>query len=294
MLFLFSLQTKMGDFLCGICGRQFTNNFNLNRHMKSIHDQTQHMCTICGRTYKRQDDLKTHIRRSHSQSLPKVPATRTATTSSTDPTPPTTIQTKQELTKSAHTSSTKETDQVTPSKQPISTKRESADSLSNNKRYKQTDELGTLETLPDDVRQTYTENWDAIKTHTNIHEYLSTYTFFHSPLTLFPINLDTTLVDTIFNTQTKRFKINYSHNLILRHKDTQELRFFHASVNNGKVLDTPLLINNRTDFDRFLETLRNTSLLDTALHNRPNTEYTVEAIPATSFYIYHLNSFSIG
>ena len=279
----------MGDFLCGICGRQFTNNFSLNRHMKAVHGQAQqqHLCTICGRVYKRSDDLSKHIRRTHMQAT-------TATTSSTDPTPPTTIQNKQEPTKSAHPSATKETDQVTPSKQAISTKRKKADSLSNNKRYKQTDELGTLDTLTDDVRQTYTENWDAIKTHTNIHEYLSTYTFFHSPLTLFPINLDATLVDTIFNTQTKRFKINYSHHLILRHKDTHELRFFHASVNNGKVLDTPLLINNRTDFDRFLETFRDTGLLDTALHNRPNTEYTIETVPATSFYIYHLNSFSIG
>ena len=256
--------------------------------MKAVHSQAQqqHLCTICGSSFGRADNLNKHTRRTHMQ----------ATTSSTDPTPPTTIQTKQEPTKSAHTSSTKETDQVNPSKQAISTKREKADSLSNNKRHKQilTDELGTLETLPDDVRQTYTENWDAIQTHANIHEYLSTYTFFHSPQTIHPIDLDTTLVDTIFKTQTKRFKINYSHHILLRHKETHALRFFHASLNNAEVLDTPLLINNRTDFDRFLETLRNTSILDTALHNRPNTEYTVETVPATSFYLYHLNAFPIG
>ena len=284
----------MGDFLCGICDLLFKTNFNLSRHIDIVHGQcSKHTCTICGRSYNRADNLRKHTKKAHPPTEPTTLPTDQVITATEQPMR---IQTKQETTKPAHTSCTRETDQVNPSKQGTSTKRKKADSLSNNKRHKQilTDELGTLETLPDDVMQTYTENWDSIQTHANIHEYLSTYTFFHSPQAIHPIDLDTTLVDTIFKTQTKRFKINYSHHLILRHKETQELRFFHASDNNAHVLDYPLLVNNRDDFETFLATLRETNILDTALHNIPNTEYTVETVPATSFYLYHLNAFPIG
>ena len=56
----------------------------------------------------------------------------------------------------------------------------------------------------------------------------------------------------------------------------------------------PVLISNPYDFADFVEQLNNSDILDIALHNRPNTEYTVETIPATSFYLYHLNEFPIG
>ena len=156
------------------------------------------------------------------------------------------------------------------------------------------DELDLLDHLPQDIKATYIDHWTALQTHHNIHKHISTYNYFHSPLSKHPIDWQTLLTDQLFTQQTKRYKINYSHHLILRHKETNELRFFHSSVNNATALDTPRLINNIHDFHSFIEHLNETDILDIGLQNRPNTNYHVEAIPATSFYIYHLNDYPVG
>jgi hypothetical protein len=155
------------------------------------------------------------------------------------------------------------------------------------------DEIDTIANLPTNLQSIYIDNWTAIQTHSNINKHISTHTYFHSPLDDHVTDWYTKL-DELFTTQTKRFKINYSHHTILKEKHSDTLRFFHASSNNASVLDVPKLINNRQDFNSFIDDLTNSDILEFAQHNRPNTKYTVETIPATSFYIYHLNEFPIG
>jgi hypothetical protein len=204
--------------------------------------------------YTRYDNLQKHIKKEHAVSTSATP-TRTTARQRTAPS----------------------IDQVLP-----------------DKRQKQIAETDALDTLPTDIHKIYTDNWSAIKTHSTIYDHLSTYTFFHNPLTTtHPIDWSA-LLDSIFTRQTKRFKINYSHHTILRHRETHDLRFFHASANNSCVLTVPTLINNRKDFDAFLSHLHESDILNIAHNNRPNTKYVVESIPATSFYIYHIQEYPIG
>ncbi|KAL8600853.1 hypothetical protein ACOMHN_056511 [Nucella lapillus] len=99
----------------------------------------------------------------------------------------------------------------------------------------------------------------------------------------------------IFESQTKRFKINASHSFILHHREENRYRFFHASQNNNAGLfDRPRLINDRHDFDRFLEDLHAEDALEYARQKRPDSKWTVQSICTTSFYLNPLPDFPIG
>ena len=154
-------------------------------------------------------------------------------------------------------------------------------------------DLDQLSTLPTDLRRVYEANREAIQTHQKVYKYLSTYTFSHPPSEQHPVDWKT-LLDPLFSQQTKRFKINYSHHTVLRHRETNELRFHHASVNNATVLEFPELIENDADFDCFISDLNETEPLTIASLSRPDTKYSVEAVPATSFYVYHIIDHPIG
>ena len=55
---------------CHLCGKIFTENTNLTRHHKSVHERIkQWKCPKCPKTYKRGDDLKRHWKKwkSHEQ-----------------------------------------------------------------------------------------------------------------------------------------------------------------------------------------------------------------------------------
>lgn len=145
----------------------------------------------------------------------------------------------------------------------------------------------SIDIVPDYVRQKLRDHWDALKTHDKKGRHISVYNFFHRPDTVHPIDW-ASLLTPIYQRQRHPFSINLSHHLILRHKETDELRFFHASSNNAGVLPSPVLIACKDDLYAFLSLLSESDILDTACQSRPNTKYSVELVPATSFYLYHL------
>ena len=97
-----------------------------------------------------------------------------------------------------------------------------------------------------------------------------------------------------FEATVSRFKINYSHSYLLVNRETEEHRYFHASLNNARVLESPVLIQNRPDFDAFLLSLNDTDALEFARRNRPDTKWSVLGIASTSFYFTPLDGFPIG
>lgn len=48
------------------CLKTFRRNYELQRHMMSVHSPTTIFCTICGRSFRRKDKLTEHIRHLHS------------------------------------------------------------------------------------------------------------------------------------------------------------------------------------------------------------------------------------
>ena len=105
-------------------------------------------------------------------------------------------------------------------------------------------------------------------------------------------NWDTHLLEK-FDRLQKRFKINFSHFLILEHKETGEFSFFHASANNNAVLERHRLISDKKGFLDFLQSLKHHDLLE-HVKQRPSTKFAVVCIPSTSFYFNHMRDFPIG
>ena len=97
-----------------------------------------------------------------------------------------------------------------------------------------------------------------------------------------------------FDRLQKRFKINFSHSLILEHKETGEFSFFHASANNNAVLERPRLISDKKGFLVFVQSLKHHDLLEHVKQQRPSTKFAVVCILSTSFYFYHMRDFPIG
>ena len=69
------------------------------------------------------------------------------------------------------------------------------------------------------------------------------------------------ILNTIFERQTKRFKINGAHSFILYNKETERYRFFyHGSQQVGCVLEIPKTVNNYQDFKLFVVLASNQTL----------------------------------
>lgn len=115
---------------------------------------------------------------------------------------------------------------------------------------------------------------------------MSTYTVFHP--TIKAITQDwVSLLTFIIESQLNRFKINYSHQIILHNHETTELQFYHASFNNAPVLDMPRSISVKQDFDHFIKDVQASYPLKYAFKTRPNTKWEVEMISYTCLYLYH-------
>jgi uncharacterized C2H2 Zn-finger protein len=266
---------------CDICELVFSRRNDLTRHHDSVHGRQRHSCSTCGKVFTLLSNLTRHFKKTHTnQTL--LTDTPSATERQTLQ-PPTATQTDSTI--NSHTDIF-----------PVDGLRGDALDLhleDINDIDLPLDEIDTLYNLNRELQTIYLDNWDAIQTHGNTGKHLSTFNFFHNPLDTTPIDWNSKLIDTIFTPQTKRFKINYSHHTILKHKETGEYRFFHSSNNNACVLELPKLIHNRQDFKEFLDHLNNADILNYAQHTRPNTKYMVEVIPATTFFLYHLNEYPL-
>ena len=86
-----------------------------------------------------------------------------------------------------------------------------------------------------------------------------------------------------------RFKINVSFGFILKHRATEELRFFHPS-NNTLLFETPMLVANETDFTSLLDRMEREDALEYARQQRPSTNWTVERVICVRFDVYRLTN----
>ena len=104
-----------------------------------------------------------------------------------------------------------------------------------------------------------------------------TYNYFWDPTQDFPNWRD--YLRYVFNSQRYRFKINFSHSFLLENIETDELRFYHASIINYVGLDRPRLIQNYQDIEDI-------DMLQQAQMQRENSKWSVNRIMSNSFYVY--------
>ena len=98
----------------------------------------------------------------------------------------------------------------------------------------------------------------------------------------------------MFRRQKFHFRLNYSFGFLLRHQETGQLRFFHPSQNNTRVLPVPVLIATQADFEDFLDSLPNQDILEWARQQRPDTKWFVEGVTNVTFYLNQLRDFPLS
>jgi hypothetical protein len=70
------------------------------------------------------------------------------------------------------------------------------------------------------------------------------------------------MVRSLYRQQTTAFKISLPFGFILRHIETGELRYYHASQNNARFFETPHLIRAEEDLERILEDVSRHDILE--------------------------------
>ena len=137
--------------------------------------------------------------------------------------------------------------------------------------------------LSRDLRDFVHENWASVRTHV-VHGPVQT-RYNHRLTSLDTRELHDPLGQ-LFDQQTVSFKINCSFGFILKDKTTERLRYYHSSNNCcGRLLEEPSLITNRTDFDSFLERIREPDILQWAIAQRPNSDWVCEHVTNATFFL---------
>lgn len=85
-----------------------------------------------------------------------------------------------------------------------------------------------------------------------------------------------------------RLKLNCSVGVVLKHKETGELRYFHSSSNNATVFDAPRVIGTERQLRDFYDSLVQTDLRAHSSNRRPNTAWQLLSVTNITFYMYKM------
>ena len=142
------------------------------------------------------------------------------------------------------------------------------------------------------IRDTVRENWTSIRTHvapgpvqTRYNRRLTSLDTrdLHEPLRV------------LFDQQTTAFKINCSYGFLLKNKTTNRFRYYHSSNNCcGRYLEEPSLVTNSQTFNAFLERIKETDVLQSAIAQRPNSDWVVELVTNVTFFLNRIIHHPIG
>ncbi|XP_033642486.1 uncharacterized protein LOC117302615 [Asterias rubens] len=89
-----------------------------------------------------------------------------------------------------------------------------------------------------------------------------------------------------------RCKLNTSFGLLLRHSETNELRYFHPSNNNARLFETPFIITSRDDMMKFIHSVEEEEPLNFA--SQPSTKWSVHEITNMVVYVNKMPDLPIG
>ena len=98
----------------------------------------------------------------------------------------------------------------------------------------------------------------------------------------------------VFERQATSFKFNASIGAIMKQKNTNNIRYFHASANNYKLFDQPLQVTRWTDLEAFMNMNGNREWTEHAAMQMPNSSWRVVMVTNITMYIYHMNAHPIG
>ena len=268
------------DIACIVCGKNFTSRTTLTRHVTSVHRAIPHPCQKCGKNFSRID-----TRNEHSVKC-KGPQPGTSSSSSR----------KRKTTQQASDPEKKKRRKEDRLWQRETLPTHQDPEVNLKKKRRKEDRFWQRETLPThqdpEVNLELINNQHQLRPRRRLGRNSDVFVYAW-PNTEEEPNWREELVE-MYKQQKRRFKINASHGLILRHKESGEIQLFHPSVNNHAVFTRPRVVHNRRDFERFVDDLHETDILEHARQDRPNTKWEPVGVSCTSFMISTMNDFPIG
>ena len=137
--------------------------------------------------------------------------------------------------------------------------------------------------LSSDLQDAVRDNWGSIRTYVAQGPVQTRYN--HRLTTMDTRELQEPLRQ-LFDQQTTAFKINCSYGFLLKNKTTNRFRYYHSSNNCcGRYLEEPSLVTNSQTFNAFLERIKETDVLQSAIAQRPNSDWVVELVTNVTFFL---------
>jgi len=133
------------------------------------------------------------------------------------------------------------------------------------------------------VRELYQDNWTAIRTHHHLDCPVQDCYNWRTDGSGWE-EIEEQLWE-MFGNQSSAFKINLSFGFVLRNRETGELRYYHTSAVEGRVLEEPRLVRNRQQMDEFLQAIRREDVLEWARQSRPDTKWVVVCITNVTVFV---------
>ena len=146
--------------------------------------------------------------------------------------------------------------------------------------------------LSSDLQDAVRDNWGSIRTYVAQGPVQTRY--YHRLTTMDTRELQEPLRQ-LFDQQTTAFKINCSYGFLLKNKTTNRFRYYHSSNNCcGRYLEEPSLVTNSQTFNAFLERIKETDVLQSAIAQRPNSDWVVELVTNVTFFLNRIIHHPIG
>ena len=141
-----------------------------------------------------------------------------------------------------------------------------------------------LETVPEYLYYLYRENWFTIRKSCKVGRLKDVYNF-----PVLPGDKITNKLDEVLNKYKNDFKINVRFGSAMIHRNTDEIKFCHPSI-NPNVFDTAKLVSqcDPKDVQRIRDNIGWDDLMEIAHNSRESPAWRVEAIVCIEFDVYRL------
>jgi hypothetical protein len=142
------------------------------------------------------------------------------------------------------------------------------------------------------IRETFQRHWREIRTRRSRTNRVQDW--FNFRLTSYEPQVFQRYLEEIFAVQSTVFKLNVSFGFILRHTESGNLQYFHASSNNHLVFNEPFLVSNASHLQQASDALNKLDLLEWVRQQRPNSKWVVDWVTNVCFIATKIRGHPIG
>jgi hypothetical protein len=142
------------------------------------------------------------------------------------------------------------------------------------------------------IREVFQRHWREIRTRRSRSNRIQDW--FNFRLASYEPEVFARYLAEVFAAQSSVFKLNLSFGFILRHTESGNLQYFHASSNNHSVFDEPFLISNASDLQKVRDGINQLDILEWIRQQRPNSKWVVDLVTNVCFIVTKIPEHPIG